>query len=106
MAHSLQLVDHIKIIDETVFRWLTSQQNRIQLAVFSYDLGNIFERYKADQESLDVPQYQVEFYQLQVSYLKKYIYSILQLYVCIIFEQFLKRKFLLKSVNMFSFFLN
>ena len=78
MAHSLQLFSHVEAIDEIVISWLTGihsleKQNQSLLALYSYELGPIFED-EFRLKSLDqVQNYRIEFYRLQVRF---HIYSI------------------------------
>lgn len=71
MAQSLQLFSHVEAIDEIVISWLTGihsldKQNQSLLALYSYELGPIFED-EFRLKSLDqVQNYRIEFYQLQV----------------------------------------
>lgn len=66
----MQLDDYVDMIDQTVTRWLTSDEankdsnKRTLLALYSYDLTNIFENKTLIQTNLE--DYKCEFYRLQV----------------------------------------
>ena len=76
MADSMKMVDHVDLIDQTATHWLTSNQtdtnmHRLRLALYSYDLTNIFENASIDQVKLQ--NYKSEYYQLQVLLFPKLI---------------------------------
>lgn len=70
MAQSLQMFDHVDEIDQIVANWLTSDEYahyRTLLALYSYDLGSIFENNGTVREHAETQAYKMEFYRLQVS---------------------------------------
>lgn len=70
LADFMQLDDYVDMIDQTVTQWLTfdetnkDSEKRTLLALYSYDLTNIFENKTVIQTNLE--DYKCEFYRLQV----------------------------------------